>query len=202
MGGAGVVAGLWATSQALDLMQHAAAEKTVEKPSKVVRFDVPQSSKPPPRSPTARPRAEAAARSSKAAPPPSAAFAPGLAGMDFGMPGLSGALDEATRSIVGDVSQTVMNEDAVDVPPRPVRRVQPEYPARARSSAVSGFVTLSLRIGSDGAVQDVRVLEAQPAGVFDAAAMEAIKQWSFEPATYQGGPVAVRVRQTLRFELE
>lgn len=198
----GVLVGLSGTSFVLDLLRHINTDKRTETVSKVVSFDVPTSSKPPPRSPAARPRAQAAAHAAKVAPPPSAAFAPGLAGMDFGLPGLGGALDEATRSIVGDVSQTVMNEDAVDVPPRPSSRVQPEYPARARASAITGFVTLSLRVGSDGTVQDVRVLEAQPSGVFEAAAMDAIKQWRFEPAMYQGGAVAVRVRQTLRFELE
>lgn len=202
MGVLGVVVGLSATSLVLDLMRHIAAEKKPDTATKVVSFDVPSSSKPPPRSPTSRPKAASSNRASKAAPPPSAAFAPGLAGMDFGLPGLSGALDEATRSIVGDVSQTVMNEDAVDVAPRPTSRVQPDYPARARASAITGFVTLSLRVGADGAVQDVRVLEAQPSGVFEAAAIDAIKQWRFEPAQYQGAPVAVRVRQTLRFELE
>lgn len=202
MGVVGVVVGLSATSAVLDLMKHINTDKKTETAVKVVSFDVPSSSKPPPRSAAARPKQAATSRAAKAAPPPSAAFAPGLAGMDFGLPGLGGALDEATRSIVGDVSQTVMNEDAVDVPPRPSSRVQPDYPARARASAITGFVTLSLRVSNDGSVQDVRVLEAQPSGVFEAAAMDAIKQWRFEPAMYQGAPVAVRVRQTLRFELE
>ena len=48
----------------------------------------------------------------------------------------------------------------------------------------------------------LRVLESEPPGTFDRAALDAVNSWRFEPATYEGLPVAVRVRQVVRFELE
>ena len=39
-------------------------------------------------------------------------------------------------------------------------------------------------------------------GVFDGAAVEAVEAWRFEPGRHEGTPVAVRVRQTLVFDLE
>jgi protein TonB len=46
------------------------------------------------------------------------------------------------------------------------------------------------------------VLKSEPAGTFDDAAVRAVRGWRFQPATYQGQPVAVRVEQRLAFDLE
>jgi periplasmic protein TonB len=45
------------------------------------------------------------------------------------------------------------------------------------------------------------VLESQPAGVFDAAAVAGVQQWRFEPASYRGENVRVWARQRVRFDL-
>ena len=64
--------------------------------------------------------------------------------------------------------------------PRKVRDVAPTYPEAARRANVSGVVILQLTIGTNGAVTDVRVLRSIP--LLDAAAIEAAKQWQYEPA--------------------
>ena len=46
------------------------------------------------------------------------------------------------------------------------------------------------------------VVESDPPDTFDDAAIEAARGWRFEPGRDEGNPVAVRVRQTLRFSLE
>jgi bla regulator protein BlaR1 len=58
--------------------------------------------------------------------------------------------------------------------------VPPVYPERAMSSRVEGTVELQYSIGTDGSVHDVKVLHAQPEGVFNAAALAALSQWRFE----------------------
>ena len=103
--------------------------------------------------------------------------------------------------LLGDVSNVVMTTDAVDDPPRPQRTVAPTYPARARKKGTTGEVRLSLLVGVDGRVRDVRVLSADPPGVFDDAAIAAVKQWTYTPATYEGQPVATRVTQPVVFDL-
>ncbi len=163
-----------------------------------VTFDAP----PPPPPPPPRPKKTETPKRKVTRAPPAPALTAGLAGLDLGLPGFSGDLGEATDALLGDVGDVEMTEDAVDAPPRPVTRVPPEYPARARSRAVEGQVVLSLRVGADGTVGDVRVLEAEPRGVFEEVAVAAVRQWRFAPANYEGRPVAVRARQTLRFELE
>lgn len=142
-------------------------------------------------------------KAARSAPSPTPALAANLGGLDFGLAGgADAAMMSATGALLQDVGTAVMNEDAVEVPPRSVERTPPQYPTRARSQGQTGKVTLSFIVDIDGSVQDVHVVEASPPGVFDAAAIEAVSSWRFEAGQNAGSPVAVRVRQTLRFELE
>ena len=67
----------------------------------------------------------------------------------------------------------------------PLRSTAPDYPVAARIAGIEGWVDIGFRIGNDGAVQAIRVVEAQPAGVFDAAARDAMSRWQF-PASAAG----------------
>ena len=57
-------------------------------------------------------------------------------------------------------------------------------------------------IDTDGGVKDLQVLEAQPPGVFEDAALAALRNWTFRPAQYEWRSVAIRVLQTYRFSWE
>ncbi len=124
-------------------------------------------------------------------------------GPAFDLPGLS---NDWFADELGDLADRAgggaVSEDALDKLPSPVRKVAPEYPARARARNQAGQVKLTFLVGLDGRVSQARVLEASPPGVFDAAAVAAIAQWGFEPGEYDGQPVASRMTLTLRFELE
>lgn len=165
-----------------------------------VQFDAPPPQKK--AKPKPKPRPKPKPKPQRTPPPPMPNLAAGLAGLSFGLPGLSGALGDATDALLGDVGDVVMTEDSVDSPPQPMSRVAPSFPSRARSKGITGYVTVSMLVGPDGSVQDMSVLEATPSGVFEESAMAALRQWRFQPATYEGRNVATRVRQTLRFELE
>ncbi|MCB9741423.1 MAG: energy transducer TonB [Alphaproteobacteria bacterium] len=165
-----------------------------------VEVDIPP--KPPPKQKPRKQRPPPPQRP-KSNPPPTPNLGASLAGLDLGLPGFGAVgLDGLSDGLLGEVKDTVMTEDAVDAPPQPVSQVPPEYPSRARAKNITGYVTLNVRVGFDGRVEDVRVVEAQPQGVFEQPAVAAVKQWRFQPATYEGRPVTVRVRQTLRFALE
>lgn len=198
-GGTSLVVGMGLTALSLAWMHGELAPPAPPDDRAAVAFSTPPPPKPPPKRPKPKPKKKERPRR---APPPTPSLATGLAGLDFGLPGLSGALDDATDALLGDVGDVVMTEDAVDAAPRPLERVPADYPVRARAKNVTGHVTLSLLVEADGTVDDLKVLESQPPGVFDEAAMAAVRQWRFTPATYEGRPVSVRARQTLRFELE
>jgi len=132
-------------------------------------------------------------------------LAASISGISFGLPQFDGAgLDDAANGVLGGddaVRGMVMTEEAVDVSPRPTTRSAPVYPPRARAKGVTGKVTLSLLIGVSGSVERVKVLGAEPSGVFEDAAVSAVKQWRFEPALYRGEKVKVWARQVVRFNL-
>jgi protein TonB len=141
-------------------------------------------------------------KAARSAPSPGPLLAGIGSGFDFGLKSASDfALSEATAALVDDMS-VVMDEAAVQDAPRARSRVAPEFPSRARAQGLSGSVTLFFVVDVDGSVQDVYVVESQPEGVFDQAAIDAVEQWEFDPGMHEGMPVAVRVRQTLHFTLE
>ena len=82
-----------------------------------------------------------------------------------------------------------------------IKYVPPEFPAKALSQRVSGSVTLEYIVDTNGDPRDVRVVEATPPGVFDHAAINAVKHWHYEPVVANGVPVEVPVRTAIRFEL-
>lgn len=81
--------------------------------------------------------------------------------------------------------------------PRRIRDVAPIYPEAARQANVSGIVILQLAVDVNGAVADVRVLRSIP--LLDAAAVEAAKQWQYEPMVINGKAVPVTMTVTVPF---
>lgn len=90
---------------------------------------------------------------------------------------------------------------AVVVEPVQVVDVAPSYPVQAQRRRIEGWVELEFDIGSNGSVSGVRVLRAEPAGVFDREAIRAAQRWRFQPRTIDGAAVASKGRKTLRFRL-
>ncbi len=63
------------------------------------------------------------------------------------------------------------------------------------------MVTIEFVVTATGETRDVRVTDATPPGVFDKAAVSAIKRWRYEPIVVNGAAVEVPVRTAIRFEL-
>jgi TonB family protein len=81
------------------------------------------------------------------------------------------------------------------------RYTPPEFPSKALSQRLSGSVTVEYTVDTNGEPRDVRVVEATPPGVFDKAAIAAVKRWKYDPVVANGTPVEVPVRTSIRFEL-
>ena len=79
--------------------------------------------------------------------------------------------------------------------------VAPDYPQNALDSKLAGVVTLDFTVGVKGDTSDVRVTDSSPPGVFDKAAVTAVKHWRYDPVKVNGAPVEIPVRTTIRFEL-
>ena len=68
----------------------------------------------------------------------------------------------------------------------PLNQVDLDYPPSALEAGVSGVVKLRLLIDREGVLRDASVIEAQPAGVFEHAALEAVHALRFRPAIRKG----------------
>jgi protein TonB len=85
--------------------------------------------------------------------------------------------------------------------PNKTRHVQPQYTEIARKARIQGIVIVQATINRTGQVVDAKVLKGLPMGL-DQAALEAIRQWEFEPATLNGKPVDVYYNLTVNFTLQ
>jgi protein TonB len=80
-----------------------------------------------------------------------------------------------------------------------IRRVIPVYPPLARQARVQGVVRLDAIIARDGTIQDLRVASGHPFLV--AAAVEAVRQWLYQPTRLNDVPVEVITRIDVNFTL-
>ena len=77
----------------------------------------------------------------------------------------------------------------------------PRYPAAARRRGIEGEVLVEVRVGADGAPAGVEILRSSGSALLDAAAVEALERWRFEPARSGGQPVAGTVEIPVTFKL-
>ncbi|HEY2018853.1 MAG TPA: M56 family metallopeptidase [Bryobacteraceae bacterium] len=80
-----------------------------------------------------------------------------------------------------------------------VSQPHPIYPPDAKAARIQGLVQLSAVIGKDGAVQQLNVLSGHPLLV--PAALEAVRQWVYQPTLLNGNPVEVITQIDVNFTL-
>lgn len=85
-------------------------------------------------------------------------------------------------------------------PPSIQREVKPDYTEEGRRRNIEGDVVLEIVVRSDGSVGTVKLLSGLGAGL-DERAMDAVRQWRFNPAHRYGTPVDVIVEVAVEFKL-
>jgi len=96
-----------------------------------------------------------------------------------------------------------LNAASRDAGSIPLVRIQPMYPRSAAERRIEGWVLLEFTISKKGTVKNPRVIEAKPPGVFDRAALQAIRKWKYKPKIQNGVPMeTVGVQVQLTFKLD
>jgi TonB family protein len=81
-----------------------------------------------------------------------------------------------------------------------LRRVQPVYPAQALAQHLEGSVVLQATVAADGKVQNVTVLRGDP--LLARAAVDAVKQWQYDPFRADGKPIQKQTEITIDFKAQ
>lgn len=85
----------------------------------------------------------------------------------------------------------------------PIVKVAPQYPSRAQSRGIEGWVLLRFTVTQTGAVKDPVVIDAEPPGIFDNAASKAVLRFKYKPRVVNGVAHEVHgVEHLITFELE
>jgi protein TonB len=133
-----------------------------------------------------------------------------LAGGDNGLPG-SGPR-AGLRMHASGIAGAVVTPPSDTGPTGPIRvggnirtptkthSAAPIYPPTAREAGVQGVIILEVVIGVDGAVSNARVLRSIP--LLDQAALDAVRQWRYEPTLLNGVPTPVIMTVTVNFALQ
>jgi protein TonB len=130
-----------------------------------------------------------------------------LTGSDFGDPlGMEegvegGVVGGVPGGVLGGVlggtgTGPVMDYDAA---PRPIKITRPQYPQEAFVKKVEGTVVVEILIDSQGRVVRARVIQSVP--LLDAAALQTVYQWIFQPAVKHGRPVPTIAHAPVAFRI-
>jgi TonB family protein len=78
----------------------------------------------------------------------------------------------------------------------------PQYPQSAREKGIEGWVDVQFTVTTDGTLSEVTIVGAQPVGVFEASALEAVRHWRYAPVLREGAAVTQRARVRVRFAVQ
>ena len=122
-------------------------------------------------------------------------------GVEGGIPGgvLDGVVGPILSNMIG-VPEAPIRAIGEIKAPKLVKQVEPSYPEIARQARVEGTVILEAATDMHGRVQTVKVLRSIP--LLDQAAMDAVRQWVYEPMIIGGRPRGLVFTVTVRFKLE
>ena len=90
-------------------------------------------------------------------------------------------------AIVSPTSVLAQEVNADELTRKPKTKVQPVYPELAKRMSITGTVRLNVVVGANGQVKNTKALGGHP--ILVSAAMDAMKQWRFEPAAVESSGV-------------
>jgi TonB family protein len=114
--------------------------------------------------------------------------------------GALGTIEAALRAAQDDAQQAKSYVDAAAL--TRTHYLAPQFPDVARKRGLDGWVDLQFVVGTDGAVSDVAVVGAQPVGVFEQAALDAVRHWRYQPVLRAGQAISQHARVRLRFTVQ
>lgn len=104
----------------------------------------------------------------------------------------------------GKSAETVQTEKGgalTDAKPEYLKNPAPVYPAAAKNKGHQGLVQILVDVNSDGSVKQVALKKSSGFLLLDDAAIRAVKNWQFMPASRNGAQIDSQVEVPIRFQL-
>jgi len=114
---------------------------------------------------------------------------------------LNGRLLEAKLKAAGALGSPGNMQEVAENSLARLKPMQLKYPSRALERNVEGWVEISYTVTPKGKVVDVKALRADPVGVFEAAATDAVLRMSYKPVLKDGTAIAVTTKIRVAFRL-
>ena len=99
-----------------------------------------------------------------------------------------GALHVAEVNAEQGAIDAIVESSRISVPAKRIEKTAPYYPMSELNKGSQGWVRIAYCIDESGSTQNVSVLDSLGSRRFEIAAVEAVKQWQFEPALIDGKP--------------
>jgi protein TonB len=112
------------------------------------------------------------------------------------MPNLDVPLSGGEGIFIGNFQQVDKTAEGDIIP---VVVIRPMYPREAAINKIEGWVKVEFTITEVGTVKDPRVIESEPARIFNREAIRAILKWKFKPRVVDGVAVERRATQIIDF---
>jgi hypothetical protein len=131
---------------------------------------------------------------------------------------------QTTKPAAPEGKIAISDDVRAPAPPKLVHQVRPVYPEGAKKEGVQGLYRIAVVIGKDGAIKDARVAASAPTAErlkeaelaakkgapaaiegdprLAAAALDAVRQWRYEPVLVGGKPVGFEATVTVNFRLD
>ncbi len=136
-------------------------------------------------------------------PPPPDEPPPDMPKPDFDNSSISQGVDIGAVDVNVDLNVGAIGGFSSDGDYLPIVKVAPVYPRRAQTRGIEGYVLLEFIVTATGAVSNPVVIESQPVGIFDRAAINAALKFKYKPKVVNGEAIAVAgVKNRITFELQ
>lgn len=171
------------------------SQKSQANPVKVNKVEIPPApAKPPPAK---------RAKKTETLEKPSAVSSTPFSGLkSFGTSGGGGGIiSQADRqaSASGSFSDSKSSQTS-DV--QILSKTEPQFPDSAKKKNITGYVRLQITIDQSSAIKSIDIIEANPEGYFESAAVDSVRNWKFTAAYQNGAPVESTIKRRIEFKLE
>jgi len=124
--------------------------------------------------------------------------------LDASSPNSEGGGMSFTADAVADVALgSGLGLESGDGEYLPIVKVAPVYPRRALQRGIEGYVIVEFTVTVQGSVKESFVVEANPEGIFERAALEAVSKFKYKPRVVNNEPAEVAgVQNRITFEID